>query len=229
MANFAITNLELTDTVNYLASGPYSIGQDVEGVGESDTVYFTNNTSPYSVPISAGAPVPAPAQDQWIGTDCLGTVTIYNPNQKISIGGQLRCFIQYNVETLGPNPGPPPANIAQLRILVGVLRYTGTPDNLLTPGVELVGTRTSLIDFVTNPAPAAPVDASVGNQIMLSYLDQPGLEDYLTQDPNTLAFTPTVGTYTYWTSFRIEPVIGTFTIQSFYADVRSVYINLIKS
>lgn len=229
MANFAITNAELLDTVNYLTSGPYSIGQEVEGVGESETVYFTNNTEPYIVPISSGAPVPAPAQDEWIRTDCFGSVTIYNPNQKISIGGQLRCFMDYNVDTLGPNPSPPPANTFQVRVLVGILRYTGTPDNLLTAGTELVGTRTSLFQGVINPAPAAPYTSSVGNQIMLSYLDQPGLEDYLTQDPITGSFTPTVGTYTYWLQFYIEPVIGTLTVQSFYADVRSVYINVIKS
>lgn len=229
MANFAITNRELLDTVNYLASGPYSIGQEVQGVGESESVYFTNNVSPYAVPYSSGIPSPAPAEDEWIKTDCFGTVTIYNPNQKISVGGQLRCFITYNVETLGTNPTPPPANVAQLRVYVSMLRYTGTADNLLTAPVEVVGTRTSFYDYSTNPAPATPDIEFVGNQIMLSYLDQPGLEDPLALDPNTGLYTPTVNTYTYWLAFYIESVIGTHTIVSFDADVRSAYINVIKS
>lgn len=228
MANFAINNVELLDTVNYLASGPYSIGQEVEGVGESNTVYFTDNIAPY---ISDTVPSPAPAQSQWIRTDCFGSVTIYNPNQKISIGGQLRCFIEYRTDSLGPNPDPPPApaNIARFRIYVSVLRYTGTADNLLSNGVEIVGTRTSFTDFSTNPAPADPTVDFVGNQIMLSYLDQPGLEDPLTLDPVTGLYTPTVNTYTYWLQFYIEPLIGTHTIEAFYGDVRSVYINVIKS
>lgn len=228
MANFSITDVELLDTVNYIVSGPVSIGQEVEGVGESATVYFTNNTTPYAEPTP---PTPAPAQDEWIKTDCFGGVTIYNPNQKISVGGQLRCFIKYRVDSLGPNPDSGPADIARLRVYVGILRYTGTPDNLLTAGTEIVGTRTSFTDFDINPAPGPPPadNEFVGNQIMLSYIDQPGLEDPLTLNPDTGLYSPTVNNYTYWLQFYIEPVIGTYTIEEFYADVRSVYINVIKS
>lgn len=233
MANFAITDIELLDTVNYLASGPYSIGQEVEGVGESDTVYFTNNVSPYAVSGGGPAPSPAPAQNEWIRTDCFGSVKIFNPNQKISVGGQLRCFFTYRVDELGPDPdssgGP---NQARIRIYVSILRYTGTPDNLLTAGTEIVGTRTVFTDFSINPAPGPPPadNEFIGNQIMLSYIDEPGLTDELTVDPNYPGvYTPTVNDYTYWLQFRLEPITGVYTIESFYADVRSVYINVIKA
>lgn len=232
MANFSITNAELLDTVNYIVSGPVSIGQEVEGVGESETVYFTNNVSPYAVPYGGGAPSPAPAQNEWIRTDCFGSVTIYNPNQKISVGGQLRCFFTYRVNELGPDPdssgGP---NQARIRILVSILRYTGTPDNLLTDGLEIVGTRTSFTDFTINPAPGPPPadQEFIGNQIMLSYIDEPGLTDLLTLDDTTGLYSPTVGNYTYWLQFYLEPITGAYTIENFYADVRSVYINVIKS
>lgn len=226
MSNFAITQDDLLDTVNYIISGPVSIGQEVEGVGEANSVYFTDNIAPYSVPVSAGAPSPAPTANAYIKTDCFGTCTIFTPDQKIQVGGQLRPFISFTITTAP----------AAFRFYTAIIRFTdpdlvvyedpaggyGTPQG---SGVELAYTIVRVDESSTGVFSVFPI----GSQQISTYIDQPGLEDYLNYDPVNQVYIPTVGNYTYWLMFRVEPVTGTFTIDSVQADVRSLTASLLKS
>lgn len=225
MANFAITNREVLDTVNYLASGPYSTGNEVEGVGEANSVYFTDNTSPYAEPISLGVPSPAPTANAYIKTDCFGTCTIFEPNQKIQVGCQLRPFVSFTVNTAP----------AAFRFYTAIIRFTD-PDLVVydpnsvygTPagsGLELAYTITRVDEATTGTF----TDFGLGSQVVATYIDQPGLEDLLSYDATNAQYIPTVGNYTYWLQFRIEPLLGTFTIDSVLADVRSLTAALVKT
>jgi len=226
MANFAITQDEVLDTVNYLASGPYSIGNEVEGVGESNSVYFLDNVEPYAQPISSGAPSPAPTANAYIRTDCFGTCQIFEPNQKIQVGCQLRPFVSFTVTTAP----------AAFRFYTAIVRFTdpdmtvyenpaggyGSPTG---SGLELAYT----IVRVDEAAVTTITDFPIGSQTIATYIDQPGIEDLLSYDATNAVYLPTVGNYTYWMMFRIEPLTGTFTIDSVLADVRSLTASLIKS
>lgn len=207
MANFAIADDEILDTVNYIISGPYSIGQDQEGIGESDPVYFTNNVSPYT---SVTIPSPAPAADTWIKTDCFATIAIDQPTQKVSVGSQLRCFISYQTTSV-PGGSPPGARILTE---IAIRRFSGTADLVVdtNAGTTLSQTQVGLINFTTGTS----TDEELGNQIIVSYIDQPGLED-------------TTGIYTYWLMFRISSTRGTHTITDFSADVRNLIATKIKT
>lgn len=225
MANFAITDDQLLDTVNYLVSGPYSIGQEVEGVGEANSVYFTDNIEPYAQGISSGVPSPAPTANAYIKTDCFGTCTIFQPNQKIQVGCQLRPFVTFTVTTAP----------AAFRFYTAIIRFTdpdlvvyedpaggyGTPSG---SGLELAYTIVRVDESTTGTFTNFPI----GSQVISTYIDQPGLEDLLSYNA-TDGYIPTVGNYTYWMQFRIEPVAGTFTIDSVLADVRSLSASLVQT
>lgn len=215
MANFSINTTEVLDTVNYIISGPISIGQEVRGIGQSNDVYLTDNTSPYVVPIASGVPSPAPSENIYLKTDCFDSVTIFNPNQKISIGCQFRNDI--NFDYVGP---------MEIRWTAAIVRYTGTPDNLLSNGQILASVKNRAED----PAAVTVTGVSVvSDNIVLSLIDQPGLSDATSIDPQTGLYIPTVGIYTYWLQFQVEEYIGTITINDITASNRSIYINLIKS
>lgn len=208
MANFSINNTEILDTVNYIISGPTSIGQDQQGVGESASVYFTDNVSPYA---SSTIPSPPPAQNTWIKTDCFATVNIDNPQQKISLGGQLRVFFSYDVTAV-----PSPTTQAQLRMYVSILRFVGTAAEVVdtNAGEEIVSTISSAFSPIT---PSTVNDSDLfGNRIIVSYIDVPGEVS-------------TAGIYTYWLMFYLETVSGTWDVKDVSSDVRSLIATKIKS
>lgn len=199
MANFSITGVELLDTVNYVISGPTSIGQDQEGVGESAGVYFTNNISPYA---EVTQPSPPPAQDEWIKTDCFAIINIDNPQQKISVGCQMRGFISLDCSVAG-----------NLLVNVGIVRFPGNTVPDPQAGNVLAYTTTNL--FYATPQTVTD-DGDFGNQIIVTYIDQPGLED-------------TTGEYTYWMMFKTSTVDGTFVVNDVSADVRNLTATKIKT
>lgn len=220
MANFAISNTELLDTVNYLASGPYSIGQEIEGVGEADSVYFTDNTPPYSSSASFSPPAPPPSANVFVRTDCFGTCTIFNPNQKIQVGCQMRPFVTFTVTTAP----------AAFRFYTAIMRFTDPDDqvfseNPLGSGAELAYT----IVRVDEPTTGTFTNFPIGSQVISTYIDQPGLSDYLSYDPVNQVYIPTVGNYTYWMMFKVEILSGTMTVDDVLADVRSLTASLVKS
>lgn len=200
MANFSINNKEVLDTVNYIISGPFSIGQDQQGVGESDGVYFTNNISPW---VSPTIPSPAPAQNVWIQTDCFAIVNIDTPDQKVAVGSQLRGFISLNVTTA-------PAN---LLVNTAIVRFTGNTVPDPQAGTVLAYTTTQLFYGSTG---VRTDDGDFGNQIIVAYIDQPGLEDVN-------------GEYTYWLMFKTNTIDGNITVTDVGADVRNLTATKLKS
>ena len=204
MANFSITDVELLDTVNYVISGPVSIGQEVAGIGVSNSVYFLDNIAPYAESASFGVPSPPPAKDVWIKTDCFATVNIDTPDQKVSVGAQLRCYISYDV-TSAP---------AVLRVQVGILRFNGTADSVIdtNSGTLLSGTITTF----SNANTGTVTDEFIGNQIIVSYIDQPAIDN-------------TSGVYTYWLMLKASDDSGVSDVLDMGADVRNLLVSKIKS
>jgi hypothetical protein len=154
MANFAITQQESLDSVNYLLSGPSSIGNDFRGVFFDAFAYCTGDKIPPYM--SDTQPSPPPPVDQYIETDCFAIVDITDPQQRIVVSAQCRPFAGWTASI--------PSDFT---FYFGINRYQ-YPNILYYP--------TTIIEYptaYTNWSTSA-VDEDFGQKIFLNVTDQPG-------------------------------------------------------
>ena len=200
MANFAITQQESLDSVNYLLSGPNSIGNDLDGYFGDEFVYFPGQGGePYA---QETVPLTPPLTDQYLETDTFTIVNVTDPNQTIAVTGQMKLWGSWTVSV--------PSDYT---VYIAINRYK-VPNILYYPT-----TLTELpINFTNYDIPPAdPVDGEVltvgsSGMVFANYIDRPG----------------SLGTYYYWMEVYLEPITGDFTMDWIGADFRSITASLIK-
>lgn len=156
MANFAVTNKEALDSLNYVLSGPSDIGNEFEGVNYTFFEYCSGDRiPPYMSPT---LPSPPPPTDTYIETDTYAVVNVTEPTQKITVSAQCRPFVGWTITT-GPT---------DFRVYIAVNRYKA-PNILYYP--------TNLNEYsvsFTNYTPSDPNEDDLGQRIFLTLIDQPG-------------------------------------------------------
>lgn len=95
MANFAATNTNITDTLDYLLSGYNSLGNEFEGKSGSSFVYLTGNQVPPFV--TPTQPAPYNPTTRYIETDMFLPITISDARQRVAVGMQMRFWVGYDV------------------------------------------------------------------------------------------------------------------------------------
>jgi hypothetical protein len=208
MTNFAITQQESLDSVNYLLSGPSSIGNDFTGVffdafeyctGDQIPPYMTVGTENPTPPPDYLPPSPPPPVDQYIETDCFAIVDITDPRQQIVVAAQCRPFAQWTASI--------PSNFT---FYFSINRYE-FPNILYYP--------TTIIEYPTAYTnwSTPGVDVDFGQKVFLNVTDEPGK----------------IGRFYYWLEFYVQTdfdgvVTGDFALEYIGAQQRSISVSLVK-
>ena len=95
MANFAATNTNITDTLDYLLSGYNSLGNEFEGKSGQTFVYLTGNQVPPFV--TPNQPAPYNPTTFYVETDMFLPITISDVRQRVAVGMQMRFWVGYNI------------------------------------------------------------------------------------------------------------------------------------
>lgn len=153
MANFAVTDREALDSLNYILSGPIPTVNQFKYKNFQEFQYCTGNRiAPY---MSKILPSPPPPVDQYIETDCYNIVNIADPTQKVLISSQVRPF--FSASCTQPN--------SQINIYVALNRYKA-PSILFFPK-ELTYYQ---FNFTSS---SNIVDEDLGRLIFLNWVDEP--------------------------------------------------------
>jgi len=154
MANFAINDVEILDSLNYILSGTPAIGQQGQGRSFTDEVYVNNTGSePFTIPTP---PVGGYAFDTDIYTDLNVEVTVERPQDIVIVSSQCRTFVTWTAA----NPG----DILFGRCQLVRFAQDGTP--------TLLASRAFAFD--ESIAAEYPVGFA-GDLIFQTYLDRPGI------------------------------------------------------
>lgn len=96
MSNFAATDTNITDTLDYLLSGYNSLGNEFVGKNGDTFVYLScNGTAPYVQDTQPTFFLPQPGQ--YIETDMFLPITITDPRQSVAVGMQMRPWVGFDI------------------------------------------------------------------------------------------------------------------------------------
>ena len=155
MANFALGNQEIVDSLNYILSGTPAIGQQGDGVSFTDEVYLNNTGSPpYTLP---APPVGGMPFDTDIYTDLNVQVTVKRPQDIVFVSSQCRTFVDWTAAN--------PADIVFGRCQL--VRYdpaVGTPTLLVSRAFSL-----------DESIPTEYPNGFLGDLIFQTIIDRPGV------------------------------------------------------
>lgn len=205
MANFAATDKNLPDTLDYLLSGYNSLGNEFQGKSAQAFAYVVYG-EPYMRPVDEGFP---PPPDFYIRTDMFLPITITDPRQSVAVGMNIRPFIGYDV--LG-GPG-----FGSIDIYLSLNRYPASQrDNSILPPVVV---KEKLIIFssdISNPVNGDPITTGTSGLVFPPAIDTPG----------------TPGDYVYWlefyftaSSFYPDPTLDVLWLG---ADDRGISASMVK-
>jgi len=206
MANFAITQQESLDSVNYLLSGPSNIGNDFKGKAGNNFVYFpADRLPPYA---SSSVPAVPPPTLTYIETDMFVPIFITEATQQITLSAQLRPWAYWEPCTPG----------SEYRFYISLNRYKA-PNILFYPTYNALDSdlpEFSVLITDTTGAGADPGGTIVTNgsagMVYANTIDSPGA----------------IGLYYYWLEMYLEPVSGDLSVEWIGADLRSISASLIK-
>jgi hypothetical protein len=201
MTNFAITQQESLDSVNYLLSGPSSIGNNLQGFFGDGFAYFPGQGGePYA---QTTQPLTPPLTNQYLETDTFVVVNVTDPTQKIAVSGQMKLWASWTVSV--------PSNYD---IFIALNRYK-LPNILYYPTTltELNITFTNFDILPDDPAEGEIITVGSSGMVFANYIDEPG----------------ELGTYYYWMEVFLLPISGDMVIDWIGADYRSVTASLIQT
>ena len=207
MANFAITDPQILDSLNYILSGPIPTANQFKVknfqtfkycTGDRVAPYMTDGTVNPSPPPDYLPPSPPPPENQYIETDCYNIVNITDPTQKAVISCQVRPFFEATCTQID----------SEIKIYVAVNRYK-EPNILYYP--------TTVAEYAFTYTSSVPlIDQDLGRLLFLNVTDEPGA----------------LGVYYYWLEFYVETVVsgvhlpGDFVLDWIGAEFRSISTNV---
>lgn len=226
MANFSITDPQVVDSLNYVLSGPSSIGNDFEGLSQSEFVYLTNETNgslaltdfttnPYVIPYVEGDPPPVgyPAPyDTYIKTGMYVPIAISDPTQQVNVTAQVRPWFSWTLST----PSEIRWRTSLNRYKVPNLSYDPALalDNFYQPTTVLVSVPIKITKVASDPFPLEGETVTNGSTGMVytNVVDIPG----------------SIGIFYYWMEFNITLLSGDMVIDWTGTDIASISASLIK-
>jgi hypothetical protein len=216
MANFAITQQESLDSVNYLLSGPSNIGNDFTGKsgGEDDSaenfVYWPGDDLPpyYSTTV----PVSPPPTDNYIATDMfVGPIVVQDAVQKLVVSTQTRLWADWTASTLSTYRFY--ITLARYRVVDGFFQPLPPLGSDVPGGSKTMVENSILLEASANSAAGGDlITNGSSGMVYANITDSPG----------------TIGTYYYWLLIYLQPLTGNLAVNWIGGDIRSINASLVK-
>lgn len=216
MANFAITDQETLNSVNYLLSGPTNIGNDFTGKSGGETnpnlnfVYWPGDDIPpyYSTTV----PVNPPPTQNYISTDMfVGPITVQDATQQLVVSTQTRLWADWTASVASQYRFY--ITLARYRVVDGFFRPLPPIGSDVPGGSKTMVENSILLSASANSAAGGElITNGSSGMVYANIVDTPG----------------TIGIYYYWLLIYLEPVSGDLAVNWIGGDIRSISASLVK-
>lgn len=206
MPNFAVTETNIIDTVNYLVSGPQTIGQETKGFWSYGGGYLTGNTTPPFIQDTVPSVYTQPSllSTLYLYTPAYVNVKTTSATDRVIVTGQFRPF------TYVTNTTP-----STWKIRINVNRYklinTTIPYFVDYINYETIAQDNNLFDTTTINPDVQNGNISFGETIFASVVDS-----------------PPIGYYAYVLDLEYEPQTGDPVLEYVYGENIGITAAVIK-